>query len=100
MIKVNEHFLSIQGESENVGIPSYFIRVSGCFMRCFGYGDNICDSAYTWNSEKGDIDLDDTASRNEFEKILDKYKKYDIVCTGGEPAMFFDNMNFINLTEH
>jgi hypothetical protein len=43
-LKVNEIFYSLQGESSYIGLPTIFIRLTGCPMRC-GY----CDTAYAFN---------------------------------------------------
>ena len=50
MIKVSEHFYSIQGEGPYVGEPSYFIRFSGgCLLTC-----PFCDSKFSWNPNEGE----------------------------------------------
>lgn len=43
MIRVNEMFCSLQGESTFAGLPCYFIRLSGCNLRC-----SYCDTAYAF----------------------------------------------------
>ena len=47
MIKINEIFFSIQGESSYVGFPTVFVRTSGCNLRC-----NYCDTTYAYYSGK------------------------------------------------
>lgn len=49
-IRINEQFLSLQGEGRFTGKPSYFIRVFGCNLRCPGFGRPIEECA-TPNSE-------------------------------------------------
>lgn len=41
MIRINEMFCSLQGESTFAGLPCYFIRLAGCNLRC-----SYCDTAY------------------------------------------------------
>jgi 7-carboxy-7-deazaguanine synthase len=43
MIRVNEMFCSLQGESSFSGVPCFFIRLSGCNLRC-----SYCDTAYAF----------------------------------------------------
>jgi len=70
---IKEIFYSLQGESTLVGLPTVFVRLSGCPLRC-GY----CDTTYAF---KGGEHMTG-------EKILSKVKSFDTryVCvTGGEP---------------
>jgi len=74
---ISEIFYSIQGEGELTGIPSVFIRTSGCNLRC-----RWCDTPYaSWNPEGEDMSVD---------RILEEVKKYPAghcVLTGGEPMI-------------
>ena len=75
MLKVNEIFYSIQGESTFAGWPCIFIRLTGCNLRC-----RYCDTRYAYE-EGDDIPLED---------ILAKVKGFDcnlIEVTGGEPLI-------------
>jgi 7-carboxy-7-deazaguanine synthase len=75
MLKVNEIFFSIQGESTSVGQPTVFIRLSGCDLRC-----TYCDTTYAYyEGEKVELD-----------EIIAKVKTFParFVCvTGGEPLL-------------
>jgi len=75
MLRVNEIFYSIQGESTFAGFPCIFIRLTGCNLRC-----TYCDTTYAY--EEGDnIPLD---------RILATVKGFDcnlIEVTGGEPLI-------------
>ena len=76
-VKISEIFYSLQGEGGLVGMPSIFIRTSGCNLRC-----SWCDTPYTsWNPEGEDMTID---------AILAKVRKYPAsyaVVTGGEPMI-------------
>lgn len=73
MIKINEIFFSIQGESSYAGFPTVFVRTSGCPLRC-----TYCDTQYAYyEGEK--ISIDDI-----IEKIKSFPTKY-VCITGGEP---------------
>ena len=75
MLRVNEIFYSIQGESTFAGFPCIFIRMTGCNLRC-----TYCDTTYAYE-EGDDIPLD---------SILTTVKKFAcnlIEVTGGEPLI-------------
>jgi 7-carboxy-7-deazaguanine synthase len=77
-LKIAEVFYSLQGEGSLVGVPSVFIRTSGCNLRCAW-----CDTPYTsWQSEGTDQDLD---------QILSAVRSFPaarhVVVTGGEPMI-------------
>ncbi len=77
-LKVSECFVSIQGEGKLTGTPSYFIRVSGCNLRC-----TWCDTPYaSWNPEGLVISLDQLAERARASGVR------HVVLTGGEPLLF------------
>ena len=82
-LNIVDLFVSIQGEGKYVGVPSLFIRVSGCNLRCC-FKDSICDTAYSsFNPEKGKFDKDDVVTM-----LRNNPCVMDIVITGGEPLMF------------
>jgi len=72
-LKINEIFYSLQGESSRIGIPTIFIRLTGCPMRC-----NYCDTAYAFHEGKN-------YSFDEIINEIQQYKTNFITVTGGEP---------------
>lgn len=72
-MKINEIFKSIQGETTFQGLPSVFIRTTGCNLRC-----SWCDTTYAY-SEGEDYSVDDLL------KIVGKFNCRYVVITGGEP---------------
>jgi 7-carboxy-7-deazaguanine synthase len=76
-LKIAELFYSLQGEGALVGVPSVFIRTSGCNLRC-----GWCDTPYTsWQPEGTEMDLN---------RILDEVRAHPArhaVVTGGEPMI-------------
>lgn len=72
-IRINEIFYSIQGETTFSGLPTVFIRLTGCPLRC-----QYCDTAYAFH--KGDY-LTITEIMNQ----VAKYNPHYITVTGGEP---------------
>jgi len=79
-VEIAEIFYSIQGEGKLTGMPSVFIRTSGCNLRCVW-----CDSPYTsWKPEGEDVSI------NEILNQVSKYKCRHVVLTGGEPLISVD----------
>ena len=82
-MKVNEIFYSIQGEGILVGVPSIFLRLTGCNLRCL-----YCDTKYAYvQGEEMSIPA-----------ILDAIKKFtctNICITGGEPLLQKDTVKLI-----
>ena len=76
-MKIAELFYSIQGEGSLVGVPSVFIRTSGCNLRCAW-----CDTPYaSWQPEGAELTLG---------QIVDEVKAHParhVVVTGGEPMI-------------
>lgn len=81
MLKVNEIFVSIQGESTYAGLPCVFIRLTGCNLRCV-----YCDTTYAYE-EGSDYSIDAVM------KEVAKYKSSLIEITGGEPLKQTDTHN-------
>lgn len=72
-LRVTEIFLSLQGESSRVGLPTVFIRLTGCPLRC-GY----CDTDYAFTGGET-LSLDAILGR-----VADLQAHY-VCVTGGEP---------------
>lgn len=73
MLRVTEIFHSLQGETSRVGLPTVFVRLTGCPLRCVW-----CDTAYAFDGGKS-LGLDE---------VLRRIGEFDcrMVCvTGGEP---------------
>lgn len=76
-MKVAELFYSIQGEGKLAGVPSVFVRASGCNLRC-----SWCDTPYaSWNPEGEDWSIDRIVS------AVDRHPSRYVVLTGGEPLI-------------
>ncbi len=76
-MKIAEIFYSIQGEGSLLGVPSVFVRTSGCNLRC-----SWCDTPYTsWHPEGEDCSLD------EIVRQVSAYPARHVVVTGGEPMI-------------
>ncbi|WP_321468937.1 7-carboxy-7-deazaguanine synthase QueE [Halarcobacter sp.] len=112
MLEINEIFgPTIQGEGKLVGTPSIFIRFGKCNMKCVGFNVEYetpsgikkcsCDSYYAV----------DTAFKEQWHKmstqdIIKKVEELkpnynvDIVITGGEPLLYWNNIEFQNLLKY
>ena len=74
---ISEIFHSLQGEGELAGVPSVFVRTSGCNLRC-----NWCDTPYaSWHPEGTVMTV------NEIAVAVRQYSARHIVLTGGEPMI-------------
>ena len=76
-MRISEIFYSIQGEGHLSGVPSVFVRTSGCNLRCAW-----CDTPYaSWNPEGEEMPTDKILSE------IQKYPTQHVVLTGGEPML-------------
>jgi 7-carboxy-7-deazaguanine synthase len=76
-VKISEIFYSIQGEGTLLGVPSVFVRTSGCNLRCVW-----CDTPYTsWSPEGADQTID------EIVEVVGAFPAEHVVVTGGEPMI-------------
>jgi 7-carboxy-7-deazaguanine synthase len=74
---ISEIFYSIQGEGELTGVPSVFIRTSGCNLRC-----NWCDTMYaSWSPEGTEMSVDQILAE------VARHPARHCVLTGGEPMI-------------
>ncbi len=76
-MKVAEIFTSIQGEGKLTGVPSVFVRTSGCNLRCAW-----CDTPYaSWHPEGNDLSVDAVVHQVRVSNMQ------HVVLTGGEPMI-------------
>lgn len=73
MLRINEIFYSLQGETSRAGLPTVFVRLTGCPLRC-GY----CDTAYAF-SEGAPMEVAAV-----LEQVAAFQPRY-VTVTGGEP---------------
>lgn len=72
-LKITEIFFSLQGETTFAGLPTVFVRLTGCPLRC-----QYCDSAYAFSGGEW----------KSIDEILNEIKKYQtryVTVSGGEP---------------
>jgi 7-carboxy-7-deazaguanine synthase len=72
-LRISEIFHSLQGETSRVGLPTVFIRLTGCPLRC-----TYCDTAYAFTGGEN-MDISDILLQ------VDEYKPHYVTVTGGEP---------------
>lgn len=79
-MKISELFYSIQGEGKLVGVPSVFVRASGCNLRCWW-----CDTPYaSWEPEGEELAVAEIVAR------VAAFGARHVVLTGGEPLIMPD----------
>jgi 7-carboxy-7-deazaguanine synthase len=77
-MRIAEIYRSIQGEGLLTGVPSVFVRTSGCNLRCW-----FCDTPYTsWRPEGRDMSIDEIVAQ------VEEWETRHVVVTGGEPMLF------------
>lgn len=84
-LKVTEIFLSLQGESDLVGLPTVFIRLTGCPLRC-----QYCDTAYAFHGGKW-MDTPEILAQ------VSRHAVRHVCVTGGEPLA---QKNSLGLLRH
>jgi 7-carboxy-7-deazaguanine synthase len=72
-LKITEIFYSLQGEADSVGIPTVFVRLTGCPLRC-----QYCDTAYAFHGGEWRA-LEDVLSE------VARHGTHYVCVTGGEP---------------
>jgi 7-carboxy-7-deazaguanine synthase len=72
-LRVTEIFFSLQGETRRVGLPTVFVRLTGCPLRC-----QYCDTAYAFQGGEW-LEIDDIL------RAVAAHRPYHVTVTGGEP---------------
>ncbi len=72
-LRITEIFVSLQGESTRVGLPSVFVRLTGCPLRC-----TYCDTAYAFHGGQ-------TRALDEILAEVERHGVRHVCVTGGEP---------------
>lgn len=86
-MRISEIFYSLQGEGSLVGVPSVFVRTSGCNLRC-----TWCDTPYTsWSPEGAEMSISEIVA-----EVRRHSAATHVVITGGEPMI---TPGIITLTE-
>lgn len=86
-LPINELFCSLQGEGKLSGIPSVFVRSSGCNLRCW-----FCDSYHTsWEPTGAWLSIDDIV-----EEVLSYEQADHVVFTGGEPMIHEESVELLD----
>jgi len=76
-MRVSEIFYSLQGEGFLAGVPSVFVRLAGCPLRC-----RWCDTKYAWAEEAGR-----QCSAAAIVEQVQQWPSRFVVITGGEPML-------------
>jgi 7-carboxy-7-deazaguanine synthase len=86
-LPINELFYSVQGEGTLAGVPTVFVRTSGCNLRCW-----FCDSYHTsWEPTHAWMELDEIITEVQSHEEADH-----VVLTGGEPMMHEESVELLD----
>lgn len=72
-LRITEIFFSLQGETSTMGLPTVFVRLTGCPLRC-----QYCDTAYAFSGGEW-------MSIADIQKQVSQYNTKYVTVTGGEP---------------
>ena len=91
-LPINELFYSLQGEGKLAGVPSVFVRTSGCNLRCW-----FCDSYHTsWEPTGAWLSIDDVVA-----EVIEYETADHVVLTGGEPLIHEGSVHLLDeLADH
>lgn len=85
-IDLSEVFASIQGEGKYLGVPTVFVRTSGCNLRC-KWGETICDTpASSWRPQADCVSIDEVRQRVQALRAEHDHVEH-LALTGGEPML-------------
>lgn len=93
-LSVSETFYSIQGEGKTAGVPSVFLRLSGCNLMCGGLGTEIdgklhngatwrCDTIEVW-MQKTKVQFESVLNQSQIQRLKNGAH---LIITGGEPLL-------------
>ncbi|MDT8428228.1 MAG: 7-carboxy-7-deazaguanine synthase QueE [Pseudomonadales bacterium] len=84
-LRINEIFFSLQGETNTVGLPTVFVRLTGCPLRC-----QYCDTAYAFSA--GELH----SIRQVMNRVAE-FKPSYVTVTGGEPLAQPDSLILLQM---
>lgn len=82
-MRINEIFYTIQGEGRAMGLPTVFVRTTGCNLRC-----TWCDTTYSFY-DGADLSLDQVLAK------VGEHPAKRVCLTGGEPLLQRDAVEFV-----
>lgn len=85
-LPIVEKFVSLQGEGPTQGMPTSFIRVAGCNLKC-----RYCDSKYSWNISGYPMEPINSI----YKWVAAQWPEY-VCITGGEPLLYITTLDLID----
>lgn len=89
--KISQWFISLEGEGENIGEPSLYLRLSGCFSAACKF----CDTKFSWYEAKNNEDLFNPKFLKTINEEIGNREIQRLTITGGEPLHYVDYFNEI-----
>ncbi len=84
--KISQHFVSLEGEGQNVGEPSLYIRLAGCYSAACSF----CDTKFSWGNAPSFKEIADREITLDLADKLSKSHVQRCTITGGEPLHFMN----------
>jgi len=93
--RISQWFVSLEGEGENVGEPSLYLRLAGCYSAACSF----CDTKFSWGEAQNNKSVADVPFLKEIDEATGERLINRMTITGGEPLhyvdSFFDIVNTI-----
>lgn len=85
LVSTDRLFYTVQGEGPLTGVPSVFLRLDTCNLKC-KWGDTLCDAHYTsWTPSGQKMLIENLVA--EVAEVMARHRAQFLVITGGEPAL-------------
>ena len=90
--RISQWFISLEGEGQNIGEPSLYIRLAGCYSAACKF----CDTKFSWYNKKKFPLLNDNWESELFNQEKEKIREINrLTVTGGEPLHYMNTFEEI-----
>jgi len=87
--KISQWFISLEGEGENIGEPSLYLRIAGCYSAACSF----CDTKFSWGEAPNNKNIKDLHFLEEINNAIFSRKINRLTITGGEPLHYVSNFS-------
>jgi len=89
--KISQWFISLEGEGENIGDTSLYIRLAGCYSAACKF----CDTKFSWDEATNNKSLISSEFMKDINDAISNRQINRVTITGGEPLHYVDHFNTI-----